>query len=86
MTTVPGNQPGGGGVFVSIGDIYQETVSTRDAVRVLQTTVTNVEKDVAEVQADVSAIKARQWPPFATSILGGSVVAVVAAILGVVVK
>jgi hypothetical protein len=82
VATVPEN----GGVFVSLRDIYGEQLSTTAAVKRLESKVAEVEKDVSETRADVSAIKGRQWPPLATSILGGSVVAVVATVLGFVVK
>lgn len=85
MATVPDPVAGhGGGVFVSITDIYREQIGQGRALQDIAKDVADVAGDVSKLQDDVDAIRARQWPPLATSILGGSVVAILGAVVAAV--
>lgn len=86
MATVPDPVAGhgGGGIFVSLTDIYREQMGQGRALQDMAKDVSDLAGDVSKLQDDVEQIKSRQWPPLATSILGGSVVAVLGAVVAAV--
>jgi len=88
MTTFPSDRPTTPteGVFISLLDIYREQRSHSQALSDVQRDVTEVKDDVTELKKDVESIQSRQLPGWATAILGGISVALVAALAGVLIK
>lgn len=74
------------GVYVSLPTIYQEQLAQGRTLASVQSDVQDLGDDVTALQADMKDVKSRQWPPLATSILGGTVVAAAAAALGLIAK
>jgi hypothetical protein len=95
MTTFPSDRPTTPteGVFISLLDIYREQRAHSQALSDVQRDVTGVKDDVTEVKDDVTelkkdveSIRSRQLPGWATALLGGIAMALVAAWAGVLIK